>query len=223
MVCNPGHPLTAPTRRNLMQMLTRRSLTGLFATGATLAIGGRPGPVHAQTVEQAAAFIEQAGRDLTAVVNAPGPISSRPGQLQQVVDRIVDVDEVARFCLGRYWRTASPEQQQEYLKLFHQVLVKNIAAKLGDFQGVTFVVGRSAPRDGGFAVSTVVTRPGSAPANVEWLVSPAAGGLRIFDVIAEGTSLRLTQRSDYASYLAHNGNSVQALLDAMRQQLTQSG
>jgi phospholipid transport system substrate-binding protein len=37
-------------------------------------------------------------------------------------------------------------------------------------------------------------------------------------VIAEGTSLRLTQRSDYAAFLSRNGNSVQALIDALKQQ-----
>jgi phospholipid transport system substrate-binding protein len=40
-------------------------------------------------------------------------------------------------------------------------------------------------------------------------------------VVAEGTSLRLTQRSDYASYLSRNNNNVQALIDAMRQQAKQ--
>jgi phospholipid transport system substrate-binding protein len=207
-----------------MDMLTRRFLlTASLTTGALLAFGGLPGIARAGTAQQAAAFIEQAGKDLTGIVNSPGPIAGKQGQLQQVVDRIVDVDAVARFCLGRFWRTASPQEQQEYLKLFHQVLLKNITSKLGDYQGVTFTVGRTEPREGGFGVHTIVTIPGQAPANVEWLISDASGGPRIIDVVAEGTSLRLTQRSDYASYLGSNGNSVQALLDAMRRKLTQSG
>ena len=58
---------------------------------------------------------------------------------------------------------------------------------------------------------------------MDWLVSVDGGGPKIIDVIAEGTSLRLTQRSDYSSYLAHNNNSVQALIDALRQQASQPG
>jgi phospholipid transport system substrate-binding protein len=42
-------------------------------------------------------------------------------------------------------------------------------------------------------------------------------------MLAEGTSLRLTQRDDYYSYLARNNNSVQALIDAMRRQVDQAG
>jgi phospholipid transport system substrate-binding protein len=205
-----------------MDKLNRRTML-TSALAGMLALGGQAGAAHAQSAEQAAAFIEQAGKDLTAVINAPGPISDKQAQLRQIVDRIVDVDAVARFCLGRYWRTASPEQQRQYLDLFHQVLLKSVITNLGNYQGVSFAVGRTVASDSDFTVSTVVSRAGTAPANVQWVVSMAGGAPRIVDLIAEGTSLRLTQRSDYAAYLAHNGDNLQALLDAMRQKLTQSG
>ena len=70
---------------------------------------------------------------------------------------------MARFCLGRFWRTASPEQQQEYVELFHRVLVINITGKVGDYQGVSIKLGRAPPREGDIAVSTTVIRPGNDP------------------------------------------------------------
>ncbi len=208
-----------------MDMLTRRTLlTASFAAAAVLGLGLLPRMAAAQTPQQATAFVDQAGKDLIAVVNGAGATADKQAKLKQIVDKVVDVDEVGRFCLGRFWRTATPPQQQQYLDLFHQVLLKNIAGKLGDFQGVTFTIGRATPRDGGtVGVATVVTRPNVAPANVEWVVSASSGSPRIVDVIAEGTSLRLTQRSDYASFLSHNGDSVTALMDAMRKQLAQPG
>jgi len=208
-----------------MHMLTRRSLlTASLATVAAIGLGALPRMARAQTPAQASAFVEQAGKDLIAVVNGPGSAADKQAKLKQIVDQVVDVDAVGRFCLGRFWRTATPAEQQQYLQLFHQVLQKNVAGKLGDYQGVTFVVGRATPRDGGtVGVATVVTRPNVAPANVEWVVSSSSGSPRIVDVVAEGTSLRLTQRSDYASFLAHNNDSVQALMDAMRKQLSQPG
>jgi phospholipid transport system substrate-binding protein len=63
-----------------------------------------------------------------------------------------------------------------------------------------------------------VTRPNSAPNRVDWLVSSESGSPQIIDVIAEGTSLRLTQRNDYASYLSRNNNNIQALIDALKKQ-----
>ena len=204
-------------------MLTRRTL--LLSAAAALATTGLPlSSARAQNIEQATAFIEQTSRDLTDAVNGPGTITEKQRKLQAIIDRTVDVNEVARFCLGRFWRTASPAQQKEYLELFHRVLMINITGKVGEYQGVRIDLGRAQPRDAGeVLVFSTVIRPGNPPAKVDWLVSAETGSPKIIDVIAEGTSLRLTQRSDYSAYLAHNNNSVQALIDALRQQASQPG
>lgn len=203
-------------------MLTRRIL--LMSAPAVLPVLGLPlSPARAQGLDQATAFVEQTMKEIAAVVNAPDSLAGKQQKLQVIIDRTVDVDGVARFCLGRFWRTASPGQQNQYLDLFHRVLMINITGKVGEYQGVSFVLGRTLAREGAISVASTVNRPGTAPSKVDWLVSGETGSPRIIDVIAEGTSLRLTQRSDYAAYLAHNNNSVQALIDALRQQASQPG
>ena len=202
-----------------MNMLTRRTLLTTAAAG--LALAGLPlwaMPAQAQPRDAAGAFVDTLLHDLVTIVNGGEPVAQKQAALAQIVDRDVDIGNVARFCLGRFWRTATPAQQADYTKLFHSVLLKNITGKVGDYQGVNFTVGRSVPREGAVAVSSTVTRPGNAPNQVDWLVSTAGAGPKIIDVIAEGTSLRLTQRSDYASFLSHNGDNVQALIDAIRRQ-----
>jgi phospholipid transport system substrate-binding protein len=203
-------------------MLNRRHfiiLTGAFALALSFGL-----PAFAQSAaDKASDFVKTTGNELVSIVNAPGNAQEKRHRLQQVVDRAVDVDTVARFCLGRYWRSATPEQQKQYMALFHDVLLNNITSKLGDYQGVKFQVLHAQDREDTQVVSTVVTRPNNPPTNVDWVVSQAKGGPKIIDVVAEGTSLRLTQRSDYASYLARNNNNLQSLIDAMRQQVAQSG
>jgi phospholipid transport system substrate-binding protein len=89
----------------------------------------------------------------------------------QIIDGSVDVDGVARFCLGRFWRNASAEQQQRYTKLFHQVLTNNIAAKLGDYRGVRYTIGRAQQRDETAVVRTVLECPKNPPTKVDWVIS----------------------------------------------------
>jgi phospholipid transport system substrate-binding protein len=84
-------------------------------------------------------------------------------------------------------------------------------------------MGRSQMRDDNAVVSSVVERPNNPPTNVDWIVSNPAGSPKIIDVVAEGTSLRLTQRQDYASYLSHNNENIDSLINAMRQQVAQAG
>ncbi|HEY0420262.1 MAG TPA: ABC transporter substrate-binding protein [Acetobacteraceae bacterium] len=196
-------------------MLTRR--TTLLAA---LLI---PAAAQAADTDQATAMVQKLLTELTAVVNGPGNAASKQAALRQLVDQNVDVEGVARFCLGRFWRTATPPQQQAYVQEFRSFLMGNITGKVGDYHGVTFSMGRAQAREDGVAVSTIVNRPGNAPNNVDWVVSTAGGSPKIIDVIAEGTSLRLTQRSDYAAFLGRNNNNVQALIDAMRQQQPRAG
>jgi phospholipid transport system substrate-binding protein len=200
-------------------MIYRRYFLTCVAASALLSAAR---PVHAQTADKAAAFIKATGDKLVGVVNGPGSPSSKRAAMTQIVDSYVDVDEIGRFCLGRYWRQATPEQQKQYLKLFHEVLVTNITAKLGEYQGVRFTMGRSRLEDEDAVVSTTVERPNKPPTAVDWIVSNPASSPKIIDVKAEGTSLRLTQRQDYASYLAHNNNNIDALITAMRNQVSQS-
>jgi phospholipid transport system substrate-binding protein len=68
----------------------------------------------------------------------------------------------------------------------------------------------------------VVERPSNPPTNVDWIVSNPSSDPKVIDVVAEGTSLRLTQRQDYASYLTHNNNNIDALINAMRQQVAEA-
>jgi phospholipid transport system substrate-binding protein len=201
-------------------MTNRRHFLTL-AAGLSLA-GGLASRVQAQGTGSAATFVTTTGDKLVAVVNGPGSIQDKRRELTQIIDGAVDVDGIAKFCLGRFWRMASPAQQQAYAELFHQVLVTNITARLGEYQGVRFTVGRSRQQDEEEVVSTVVDRPNSPPANVDWIIADPASSPKVIDVVAEGTSLRLTQRSDYSSYLAHNHNDINALISAMRQQAQQN-
>lgn len=202
-------------------MMRRRLIVFSLAAAAT---GLAPPLAGAQSAPAATQFVQRAGQELADIVNAPGSEAEKRPRLQAVVDRIVDVPAVAQFCLGRFWRQASPQQQQEYVGLFHQVLLNSITGHLGAYKGVAFTMTTTQPRDAGtFGVGTTITRPGAAAANVEWIVANTAAGPKIVDVVAEGTSLRLTQRSDYASYLSQHGNRIQALLDAMRRQVSGAG
>jgi phospholipid transport system substrate-binding protein len=198
-------------------MTHRRHFLTLVAVSALF-----PLAVRAQSPDKASAFVKSTGDRLVAVVNGPGSAASKRAAMTEILNTDVDVDGIGKFCLGRFWRQATPEQQKQYLALFHEVLVTNITAKLGEYQGVTFTMGRSKPQDEEVAVSTTVMRPNNAPTAVDWIIANPSADPRIIDVVAEGTSLRLTQRQDYASYLTHNNNNVDALIAAMKNQVSQS-
>jgi phospholipid transport system substrate-binding protein len=200
-------------------MLTRRVFLYFGAAAAALFIAHAPASAQG---EDATTFVHDFGMRLINVVNGDAPLAQKEQELLPLIDHDVDVDAIARFCLGRFTKDATPQQLAEFTRLFHQVLVENITSKLGEYRGVSMRMLATSMRGDDAMVGTVVQRPNNAPNNVQWVVSTASGAPKIVDVVAEGTSLRLTQRSDYASYLARNGNNVDALISAMRKQLAGS-
>jgi phospholipid transport system substrate-binding protein len=192
---------------------------------AAVAGAGLARPAAAQQVDlgRATAFIQQTGEQLVGAINATGQsVAQRRERVAEVLRRSVDVEGVGRFILGRWWRQATPEQQQEYLQLFEQVLIRNLSARFGEYQGVRFTLGRTQARTEEDAlVNTIVERPGNPAFGLDWRVAEIGGQPKVVDVIAEGTSLRLTTRSEYSSVITRNGGQVAALLSAMRNQIQQ--
>lgn len=169
---------------------------------------------------RAASFIQTTGQELVAVLNSNAPVEARRDRVAAILRRAVDIEGTGRFVLGRWWRAATPAEQQEYIRLFEQTLIRNLASRFGEYQGVRFDLGRTQQRTEDDAlVTTIVERPGSPAFTLDWRVADIGGQPKIVDLVAEGTSLRLTQRSEYSSVVQRGGNQVSALLAAMRQQL----
>lgn len=194
-----------------------------FCVAAGIAAVFAGGQAHAQAVERASAFVKVTCDSLTGVVNGAGSLAQKRVALTRILDTAVDVDGVARFCLGRFARQATPDQMGRYLQAFHGVLSANIAAKLGEFTGVRVTVVRGRQLEQDAHVTTTVERPNNPPTAVDWIVGQPAANPKIIDVVAEGTSLRLTQRQDYAAYLSRNNNDIDALIAAMAQQAAKAG
>ena len=108
------------------------------------------------------------------------------------------------------------------MRLFEETLIRNLSARFGEYQGVRFSLGRAQQRaEEDVLVNTVIERPNIAPFSLDWRVGNVGGQPKVVDVIAEGTSLRLTQRSEYSAVVQRNNGQVSALLAAMRNQIQQ--
>jgi len=147
-------------------------------------------------------------------------VERRRGGRERFYEQAVgpDVPGIARFVLGRYWRSASEQEQQEYLKLFEDYVVFVYGTRLSSFNGETFKVRGSRTDDSGTIVSTDIISPkGEAPIKVDWRLITDHGSFRINDVIIEGISMLVTQRSEFASVIQRHGGHVGELLVMMRE------
>ena len=129
-----------------------------------------PLSVRAQSADKAATFVKSTGDRLVAIVNGPGSASSKRAEMTQVLSTDVDVDGIGRFCLGRFWRTATPEQQQEFVKEFQEMQVLNWTQRFKDYKGEGLVATNATKDDRGYTVDSQINHPPAAPMPVQWKV-----------------------------------------------------
>ena len=200
------------------KLLHRRLLLAGIAS-----LGTTPALAQPMDINRATAFVNRAGQDLVNAINDPrlNP-TQRRDKVASILRYAIDIEGTGRFILGRYVRQASPAELQDYLKLFDEIIIRNLSARFGEYRGVKFSLGRSQQRTEEDAlVSTLVERPNTPAFTLDWRVAEINGQPKVVDVIAEGTSLRLTTRSEYAAVIQRNSGRVASLLEAMRGQIAQ--
>ena len=195
-------------------MMRRSVLTGLFVLIAATSLAAPP-PVNPA---DAVAFMNQLWNRAAELLNNKTDPAIRQARFRQLFHEEFDAAGIARFVLGRYWRSASEEEKQEFVKLFEDYVVFVYTARLANFGGETFKVRGSRSDGDGVIVSTDVINPGSAsPLRIDWRLVNDKGAYKINDVIVEGVSMMVTQRSEFASVVQRNGGQVRGLIALMRE------
>jgi phospholipid transport system substrate-binding protein len=192
----------------------------LLLIALPLAIAVRPAAAAtpAQADAKATAFMNELWNRALELLNKKTPAAERQARFRELFHNDFDSSGMARFVLGRYWRTASPEEQKEFLKLFEDYVVYVYTARLSDFGGEQFKINGARPDQGAVVVSTDVSTPGApTPLKLDWRLVDDDGVFKISDVIVEGVSMLVTQRSEFASVIQRHGGQVQGLLELMRE------
>jgi phospholipid transport system substrate-binding protein len=208
-------------------MIARRAfltgITGLVAIGLALPLGlaGRSAAASIDPAE----FIRNLGDEaLAQLVGSEITKAERADRFRKLLVANFDVPAIGKTVLGRYWRQATPEEQQEYLKLFEDFLVGNYAQRFGEYAGEKFTT--AGVRDAGdsmIIVFTLVARPNGQTARLDWLMRSDADGYKILDLKIEGISMSETHRSEFASVIQNSGGKVAGLIDALRKKARQLG
>ena len=201
-------------RRPAGAWLLRRRLVLLAAASAALA---RPALAALVTADASPKdFIRELGERTVTILEQEATPQRKLDELKRLLDQSTDLSLIGRLVMGRYWRQASEAQRAEYLRLFNQLIMQTMAERLSWYNGQTFEVLEARPVDERDSmVATRINRPGGKPpVFVDWRVRRSDQGYLVIDIIAEGISLVVTQRSEAAEIISRNG--VDGLLAEMR-------
>lgn len=174
------------------------------------------GSVRAEVnVEKADAFVKEVTNNgIEEIINANVSQKVKDERFEKLFNSALDLDFIGQFVLGRYWRTATPEQRKAFIKVYRELNIKTWSARFDEFKGKSFVFTGSTPstsKNQVFINSTVAMDAGE-PAKVVWRVKQNGDSFKIVDIIIENVSLAITARNEYTAFIKNNGGNVDALI-----------
>jgi phospholipid transport system substrate-binding protein len=185
--------------------------TLLLAGQVTRAQAGEPTDKVHQTVDEV----------LTIVNNKALSSQERRTQIRQAVLKRFSFDEMAQRSLAQHWRTLTPQQRQEFVGLFTDLLERSYINRIEGYkagpQGVHYpkedINGDQA------IVHTEITTERGEPVSVDYHLLHKDGDWKVYDIIIEGVSLVNNYRTQFNSIILKD--SYAGLIKQMRTKLAQ--
>lgn len=175
--------------------------------------------INAGKAEQFVKNVTQQG--IEELINSNVSDSERKARFTKLFNQDLDLDFIGKFVLGRYWRTATPQQRDEFIDVYRKLNIQTWSERFNEFKGKHFEfmgTEKSKSEDQVF-VNTQVPMQEGKPASVKWRVKETDGKMQIVDIIIENVSLAQTARSEYTSYIQKSPNGIDGLIIDLKAKL----
>jgi phospholipid transport system substrate-binding protein len=209
----------------MVRVCARFGRREMLATAAGLVVlrslgGLAPAAASNPSAEQ---VVQGLAQDIWATLNTDGVDGSgRIDKLVSLLEARTDVGLISRLALGRYWSQLPEAQQKDYQQLFREVVIRSLARRLdryaadakGPLQERFQIVGSAAAGKNDTLVRSKVVPRDGPPLALDWRLRDGASGPVIIDLIVEGASLLVAQRSEFAAVIERND--LDGLLSELR-------
>jgi phospholipid transport system substrate-binding protein len=172
------------------------------------------GAVFAQAPDQATppdALIKMVVTDVMTSVKSDPEIQK--GNIPKIVDLVekkivpyTDMRRTTEMAMGPNWKKASPEQQNQLVMEFKNLLIRTYSGALSQLrdQTVQFKALRAAPDDKEVVVKTVVLGRGD-PVPLDYRLEKTDKGWKVYDMNIMGVWLVEAYRNQFSNQISQNG------------------
>jgi len=173
---------------------------GLFlaiAFVAAPAFAGAPTEQTKQTVDKVLSIVRDPN------LKPASKQQERRDQLRQVIYPRFDFTEMAKRSLGSYWARRSPQEQQEFTKVFTGLLERSYVEQIESAGGEKVNYTREQIEGDNAIVFTKVLTPKGEEVSINYKLHKVGGDWKVYDVVVEEISLVNNYRSQFSRVLAN--------------------
>lgn len=152
------------------------------------------------------------------IINSDVSQEEKDKRFEKLFNGYLDLDFIGRFVLGRYWKTATTAEREEFIDVYRELNIKTWSGRFDEFKGKTFIFKGTSPSNsaGQIFVNTEVPMEQGAPAKVVWRVKETKGQMKVVDIIIENVSLAITARNEYTAFIKNSPEGVKGLINNLK-------
>ena len=184
----------------------------LMASHVTRVQAGEPQDKIHQTVDEV----------LTIVNNKALPPQERHTQIRQAVLKRFGFEEMAQRSMGQHWRTLTPQQRQEFVELFTDLLERSYINRIEGYkagpQGVRYPK-EDITGDQAIVHTEIMVERDPQPVTVDYHLLHKDNDWKVYDIVIEGVSLVKNYRTQFNTIMLKD--SYAGLVKQMRTKLAQ--
>lgn len=171
-----------------------------------------------------AEFVQAVGDNALEVVKREqdtirsGDMTAINAMVNEHVLPYVDLKKTTRLAAGRYWRQATPQQQEALVQAFMGTLIRTYSGafkQVDDRSKLTILPFRGDPNADDVVVRSMLSQGNAPDVAVDYRLEKTPDGWKIYDLNVEGIWLIQNYRNQFAQQISQNG--IDGLIDALNQ------
>jgi phospholipid transport system substrate-binding protein len=182
----------------------RRLAVPLLVVALTL-VAGRPAHAGAPT-DQLKAGVDRVLAILQdPALKEPAKAAERRGKIRAVANEVFDWQETGKRALARHWQARSPQEREEFSKLFADLLERSYVSKIEAYSGERIVYGDEALDGDQATVRTKLVTKSGTQIPIDYQMQKVDDRWRVYDVKIENVGLVANYRSQFNRIIQQSG------------------
>ena len=166
--------------------------------------------------QSASEFIDSVTNEASNVLSSKLTDEEKIVQLKKIGENSVDIDGVGLYTLGKYRKTLSNDQKNQYKELFRNYFLKSFSGRLVGYSDAKIAVLSEEIKNEKYTIvyTKLIGTSDRPEVKIDWRVytkDPEKPLIR--DLIIEGLSLARTQKEEFNSIILNNDGNIQALFE----------
>ena len=135
----------------------------------------------------------------------PGKADERRQKIRAIANEVFDWQETGKRALARHWEGRSPQEREEFSKLFADLLERSYVGKIEAYSGEKILYEKETVDGDRAEVRTKLVTKAGTQIPIDYQMQKVGDRWRVYDVKIEHVSLVLNYRSQFNRIIQQSG------------------